>query len=389
MYDFDTYIDRRGTDCIKWERQIRACGHEGLDPYWIADSDWAAPPCVTKALQERAAHPVYGYTYPGAAYMEAVCGWFRTQHGWAVQPQWVLPGTGVMTAMALTVGELTGPGDRVAALTPVYDSFFTLVRGMGRELAAVPLLEESLRYSMDFAALEREFAKGTRVLLFCNPHNPVGRVWRREELQRLIELCGKYRVWLLSDDSHCDLAAAGHRYVSLASLPGGAERSVTFTAPSKTFNVAGICASNTVIPCEELRARLSGCFMAHLVRGSSVFAYTACQAAYSGGGPWLREQMEYLAGNEAYIRGFIEASMPEAHLAPWEGTFLLWLDCRASGRSSQELAARLAETYQTALGRGDHYGPGGDGFLRLNMACPRSRLEGLCEKLGRFYRDVF
>lgn len=389
MFDFDAYIDRRGSDCIKWERQTRACGREGLDPYWIADSDWAAPPCVTKALQERAAHPIYGYTYPSPSYMEAACDWFKTQHNWAVQPQWILPGIGVMTAMALTVGELTEPGDRVAVLTPVYDSFFMPIRGMGREMAAVPLREEALCYGIDFAALETELAKGAKALLFCNPHNPVGRVWRREELLRLIELCGRYHVWILSDDSHCDLAAAGHRYIPLASLPGGAERTITFTSPSKTFNIAGICASNAVIPNEELRSRLSGCFMAHLVRGSNVFAYTACRAAYSEGASWLEEQMSYLAGNEAYIRGFVETSMPKARLTPWEGTFLLWLDCRTSGKSSRELAALLAERYQVALGRGDSYGPGGDGFLRLNMACPRSRLQGLCEKLGQFYKDVF
>lgn len=389
MFDFDTYIDRHGSDSIKWERQTRACGREGLDPYWIADSDWAAPPCITKALQERVAHPIYGYTYPSSAYMKAVCDWFKDRHGWELQPQWIMPGIGVMTAMALAIAELTEPGEQVVALTPVYDSFFIPVRGMGRELVSVPLREENLRYEIDFPALERAFEQGAKVLLFCNPHNPVGRVWRKKELLQLIELCNRYGIWILSDDSHCDLAANGHQYVPIGKLPGGAERTITFTSPSKAFNIAGVGSSNTVISDDALRARMSGCFMAHLVRGSHVFAYTACRAAYSEGGPWLDEQLKYLAGNEAYIRTFVEAYMEKVRLTPWEGTFLLWMDFRASGKSSQEVAALLAEKYGVAFGRGDGYGLGGNGFLRLNIACPRSRLEALCEKLKDFHKDVF
>lgn len=389
MFDFDSYVDRHGSDCIKWERQTRACGREGLDPFWIADSDWATAPCVVKALQERIAHPIFGYTYPSAAYMKAICDWFKNRHGWEIQPQWVMPGVGVMTGMALAVGMLTEPGDRVAALTPVYDPFFMLVRGQKRELVSVPLKEKALNYVIDFEMLEEEFKRGVKVLLVCNPHNPVSRVWRQEELQQVIDLCACYNVTILSDDSHCDLTADGHPYIPVAKLPGGADRTITFTSPSKTFNIAGITASNAIIPNDDLRTRLMSYNMAHLVRGSNVFAYTACRAAYSEGGSWLNEQMEYLAGNESYFRTFVETHMKKVGLAPWEGTFLLWMDFRACGKSSQELASLLAEKYNVALGRGDGYGVGGNGFLRVNIACPRSRLECLCVKLQDFYEEVF
>lgn len=386
-FEFDIAIDRHGSNSIKWERQTRACGMEGLDPYWIADSDWAAPSCITQAIQKRAAHPIYGYTYPSQTYFQNVCSWFQRRYKWSIQPQWILPGVGIMTSMALVLEELTNETDRIAVLTPVYDSFFTPVRGLNRELVSIPLKETNLRYEIDFEALEQEFKQGIKVLLFCNPHNPVGRVWKKPELEALVSLCCKYDVYILSDDSHCDLTAEGHQYVPIASLPSGGERTVTFTAPSKTFNVAGIGASNTIIQNEALRNRVSSCFMARLLRGTNLFAYVVCESGYGEGEAWLTRQMEYIAQNVSYLELRLQKDVPNVRITPWEGTFLLWVDFRNFGMTSKEIAAYLTKEYGIALGKGDSYGASGEGFLRINIACPRKRLESLCDKLSQFYKE--
>lgn len=387
MFDFDARIDRRGTNCMKWDNTQRLFGLAGLEPYWIADSDWAAPPCITKALQERIAHPIYGYSFGGPDYGQIIANWFQRRYGWDVQPDWVVPGEGVMVSLALAVEDLTEPGDRVVTLTPIYDSFFAPVRGIGRELVQIPLLEEDLKYQIDFEALERELACGAKVLLFCNPHNPVGRVWCKEELLCVVELCRKYHVFIISDDSHCDLVAPGYTYCPIASLPGAEELTITFTAPSKTFNVAGAGASNAILPNRALRERMIKCFVTRLIRGSNLFAYTVCRAGYAEGGPWLDEQMSYLSGNMHCFQDYLRENLPELRMTPWEGTFLAWVDFRSLGMSSREIMDKLAANYGVGVNNGANYGPGGEGFMRVNMACTRDRVMLLCDVFRRFCQE--
>lgn len=381
MFDFENGINRCNTSSIKWDRRQNG-DDEIVTPFWIADSDWGAPPCVVSALIERALHPVYGYTYANARYYDSICDWFRRRAHWQIQREWILPGIGVMPSMCMILEELTKPGDRVIAMSPVYDPFFMAIRGTGRIVAEVPLKEHELHYAMDYELLEEEMKNGASAVLLCNPHNPVSRVWSVDELERLVSLCEEYGVYLISDDSHCDLVGRNHPYIPVASLQKAENRIVTLTAPSKTFNVAGIGSSNVIVKDSQLRDRIQNCFMNHLIRGSNIFAYTVCCAGYGEGEAWLDEQLAYLEDNVKYFQEFLSGNISEIKMTPWEGTYLIWLDCRAWEKSSEELVDLLKEKFYVSVSNGADYGKQADGFLRVNLACPRRNIDILCKALS-------
>lgn len=386
MYNFDSMIDRMGTQSIKWERQTRAFGTEGLLPFWIADTDFAVAPEIRESLMRRAEHPIYGYACQGDGYLDAVASWFHRRHGWKIQKEWIIPTTGVVTAVGFAMDAVTNPGDRVLLLTPMYDPFFTVIEGSGRTLAALDLTETDGHYELDFEAFENQLRAGVGAVIFCNPHNPIGKVWKYEELERIAQLCAQYHTYILSDDIHCDIVLGENRYTPIASFDCARPWTCTFTAPSKTFNVAGLGAANILVEDEALRARVRKSLMSKFIMGPGLFGYVACEAAYTHGEKWLDEQLCYLSQNARYVTEFLEEYLPEIKAFPLEGTYLLWLDFRSLSMDSGTLCRELAEHCKAALNRGNAFGASGDGFMRLNIGCPRELLAEFLKRLTAWYQ---
>lgn len=380
-YDFDEIIDRRGTNSYKWDTAADA---EVL-PLWVADMDFRTAPPVVEALRRRVEHGIYGYTKVPAAYYDAVTGWFARRHAWNFRPEWIIYTSGVVPALSAIIKAMTGPGDRVAVLTPAYNCFYSSIRNNGCELAASPLVYADGRYTIDFDHLERQLADPrTRLFLLCNPHNPAGRVWQRAELLRLGELCLKHDVFVVADEIHCELTYSGHDYTPFASLSEAfSHRSATCISPSKAFNIAGLQIANIVVPDDSIRRRVDRAININEVCDVNPFGVIATIAAYNEGAAWLDALRDYLWGNYQYLRDFFVRRLPAFPVLPLEGTYLAWVDCRAAGITSDHLARRLLEEQKVMLNAGEMYGPGGEYFLRVNLACPRARLAEALERVAR------
>ena len=327
-YGFDEEVARRGTNSVKWDE-----AGQGVLPMWVADMDFRTAPCVRVAVERRAAHGVFGYTHVPDVYYEAVVGWFARRHGWHVEREWILYTSGVVPALSAVIKALARPGDRVLVQTPVYNCFFSSIRNNGCEVVQMPLLCRGGQWVMDYDALEHEAAHPrASLLLLCNPHNPVGRVWTREDLERLGCICQRHGVAVVSDEIHGELAFPGHPY--------------------------------------NCRRHLHSC-RRHLYR-------RRLMAAYREGGPWLDALLEYLQGNFKVMQAFCRERLPEFPVADLEGTYLAWMDCRALGMPSADLEEALRKEARLWLNAGTMYGEGGEGYMRWNLACPRSRMvEGL------------
>lgn len=387
MYDFDSVVNRKNTQCIKWERQTRAFGTEGLLPFWIADTDFPVAAKIQEALMERAKHPIYGYACQGENYMDSLTEWFKKRHNWDVKKEWIIPSTGVVTAIGFAMDAVTEPGDKVMLLTPMYDPFFGVVKGSGRTLVTLDLTEQEDSYVLDYEAFEQQLKDGVKVVIFCNPHNPIGKVWKKEELQKVAELCAKYQVYILSDDIHCDIVMEGNTYTPMAVFDCVRHLTAVFTAPSKTFNVAGAGAANIIVEDEGLRGRIRQSLMSKFMMGPGLFGYVICEAAYTYGEEWLEEQLEYLNGNYYYVSSFLAENMPEIKAKELQGTYLMWIDFRELGMGSQEVCRELIQHCGVALNRGNAFGENGDGFMRLNIGCSRKLLEELMERLLAWYQS--
>lgn len=370
MYNFDEVIDRRNTGSLKWN-----VGEDEL-PMWVADMDFPTAPAVTRALERRAAHGIFGYTEWGDAWYDAYLNWWRDRHGFAMEKEWLMFCTGVVPAISSTVRKLTTPAEKVVVQTPVYNIFFNSIRNNGRQVLEVPLAFDGTRYEMDFGALEQALADPqTTLMLLCNPQNPAGRIWQREELARVGELCRKHHVTVLSDEIHCDLTDPGKEYVPFASVSEDCrENSITCLAPTKSFNIAGLQTSAISVPNEALRHRVNRAINTDEVAEPNAFAIEAAIAAFTEGGEWLDALRDYLYQNKLLARAFLERELPTVKLVPSEATYLLWLDCRALGKESVRLAAELRRRTGLYLSAGSAYGKGGEGFLRMNIACPKATL---------------
>ena len=376
MFDFDTLWERRGTDCMKWDEPADA---EVL-PMWVADMDFRTAPAVIEAVKRRAEQGIFGYTQVPEGYYRAVVDWFGRRHGWRIDPAWIVYTTGVVPAVSAVIKALTRPGDRVIVQTPAYNCFFSSIRNNGCELASNPLRCENGRFTIDFDDLETKAADPrARVLLLCNPHNPTGRVWTPDELRRLGEICLRHDVTVVSDEIHCELTYAGHDYTPYATLgPEFEARAVVCHAPSKAFNLAGMQTANIVAPDPEMRRRIDRAINDNEVCDIGPFGVVALMAAYNEGEAWLDALRDYLWANYLCVREFFARELPAFPIAPLEGTYLVWIDCRATGKSSDELARQLLETHKLMVSPGTLYGTEGEGYLRLNIATPRARLqEGL------------
>lgn len=381
-YDFDRPIDRKGTDCVKYDLAPRLFGKEDLLQLWVADMDFESPEVVRQAVVRRAQHPIYGYTLQSERFLQAAQGWVRRRHGWEIGTESILYSPGVVPALAMLVHTFTKRADRVLIHTPVYPPFHEVVLGQDRELVCCPMLQdEEGDYALDFARMEQEFAQGVRLMIFCHPHNPVGRVWTRGELERLMVLCECYDVLVVSDEIHSDLLLFGHRHIPLASLsPQAAARTITCMAPSKTFNLAGMSAAFTVIENETLRARYRKEMNTfHLFVGNT-FGTEAFIAAYEQAEPWLDALLPYLEQNVLLVEQYL-SRMPGLRMCRPQATYLLWIDFRGLGLDRQALRALAVERAGLAMNEGHTFGTEGDGFFRMNVACPRPMLERALQQL--------
>ena len=379
-YDFDEVVPRRGTNSYKWDTPEE----EGVLPMWVADMDFRTAPAVTEALRRRVEHGIFGYTKVPGAYYESVVRWFAGRHGWRIEPQWIVYTSGVVPALSAVIKALTRPGDKVIVQTPAYNCFFSSIRNNGCELSASPLVCREGRYTIDFDDLEARAADPqAKLLLLCNPHNPAGRVWTAGELRRVGEICLRHGVFVLSDEIHCELTYAGHDYTPFASICERFRRnSVTCVSPSKAFNIAGLQIADIIASDDGIRRRIDRAVNINEVCDVNPFGVVATMAAYDEGAEWLDALRAYLWENYLCVKRFFAERLPDYPILPLEGTYLVWIDCRASGVGSDR-TTRLLEEAKVLVNSGTMYGPGGEGFLRLNTACPRSLLvEGLERMAG-------
>jgi cystathionine beta-lyase len=386
MFDFDTLPDRRGTASLKWDFGGRIAGREGLLPLWVADMDFAAPPAIAEAVARRAAHGVFGYTLEPESYFEAAMHWLADRHGWNVRREWLLAAPGVVQTISAALLAASAPGDRIVIQPPVYYPFALRIRANGREVVHNPLVLDGDRYRMDLGGLERELAAGARMLILCSPHNPGGRAWTGEELERAAGLCARHGAVIVSDEIHADLILPGRRHVPLASVSEAAARiTITCVSATKTFNLAGLGGSLAIVRDEGLRERLTAALGAQCGGTANCFAVAASEAAWRHGADWLDAMLAYVAANFAYLADRLPRELPAARVLPLEATYLAWIDLRRLGMPDEEVRTRLLDG-GVWLDEGRKFGSGGEGFQRLNLACPRSVLDravgGMVRALG-------
>lgn len=374
-YDFDKTIDRRATNSYKWDS---APG--GVLPMWVADMDFRTAPAIIDALQKRVAHGIFGYTRVPDAYYDAVTSWFSRRHGWDIDREWIIYTSGVVPAVSAVIKALTVPGDKVIVQTPVYNCFFSSIRNNGCEIVSNPLRRTADTYEMDFDALERCAADPrAKVMLLCNPHNPAGRVWTPDELMRLGNICLRNGVTVVADEIHCELVYQGFKYTPFASLSDAfLHRSVTCVSPSKAFNIAGLQIANIVAFDNDMRSRIDKAININEVCDVNPFGVAATIAAYNEGEEWLNQLVDYLHGNYEAMAEFCRRELPEFPITRLEGTYLVWMDCSSLGMPSDALEHALLEDARLWLNAGTMYGAEGEGYMRWNIACPRSvMLDGL------------
>jgi cystathionine beta-lyase len=383
-YNFDKYIERRGTDSVKYDLNGHIFGKKDVLPMWVADMDFEVPDFIREAIAQRLAHPVFGYTYRPRRFFETAAAWQSRRHGWELSPDAFGFSPGIVPALNMIVMEFTEPGDRIVVQPPVYFPFLAAVKNHGRELVYNQLLEEKGTYSLDLDDLEKAFMEGARMLIFCHPHNPVGRVWRREELEALAALCVKYGVLVISDEIHSDLLLFGHKHVPLASLGKEiADLCFTCVAPSKTFNLAGLYTSLVIATNPELKKGYERVLDAVHVGGGSLFGQVACEAAYSHGDGWLEQLLRYLEGNFQFLKSFMEEHLPDMRVSPLEATYLSWLDFSFLDMDEKALKAFVIQKAALGLNDGPMFGPGGSGYQRMNIATTRKVLESALTQLSR------
>ncbi|WP_278701213.1 MalY/PatB family protein [Phocaeicola sartorii] len=382
-YDFDEQISRRGTDSYKWDN----AENENVLPMWVADMDFRTAPVIVDALHRRVEHGIFGYTRVPDSYYETVIDWFVHRHGWKMDREWIIYTSGVVPAVSAIIKALTVPGDKVLVQTPVYNCFFSSIRNNGCEMVSSPLVFADHTYTIDYEDLECKAADPKiKVMLLCNPHNPAGRVWKREELVHIGEICIRHGVTVVSDEIHCELVFPGYCYTPFASISEDFLRhSVTCISPSKAFNIAGLQIANIVCANADRRARIDRAINDNEVCDVNPFGVIATQAAYNEGKEWLDQLIEYLHANYLYMRDFCREHLPEFPVTILEGTYLVWMDCRKLGISSEELERRLVTEARLWLNAGTMYGAEGEGFMRWNIACPRNTLT---EGLKRFVHFV-
>lgn len=380
-YNFDEIVPRRGTNSYKWD----SAQAEDVLPMWVADMDFRTAPPVVEALRKRVEHGIFGYTKVPSAYYEAVINWFARRHGWKIEKDWMIYTSGVVPALSAVIKALTVPGDRVLVQTPVYNCFFSSIRNNGCDVVASPLVYADGTYRIDFENLEERISDPkVKLMLLCNPHNPAGRVWTRQELTRIGEVCFRHDVRVVADEIHCELVFPGHTYTPFASISKDfLMNSITCISPSKAFNLAGLQIANIVSADENIRVKIDKAININEVCDVNPFGVEALIAAYNEGEEWLEELNHYLLANYNYLRAYFMEYLPQFPVVMLEGTYLVWVDCKVLGKSSKEIVTALLEKEKIWVNEGSMYGEAGEGFIRINIACPRQVLTDGLERLKR------
>lgn len=392
IYDFDEIIERRDTGSSKWDNVGPRVGNPDALPMWVADTDFRCPQPIVDAVVRRAQHPIYGYPYVTDEFRSATVNWIKKRHGWQLEKEWVVFATGVVPVFNTMIQALTEPGDKVIISRPVYHPFGFAIFDNQREMSDNSLIYDNGSYSIDFDDLEKR-AKDPRakLMIVCNPHNPVGRVWREEELFRISKICCDNNVVVISDEIHSDLMLYGHRHIPMGSLGDEKMRNniITCYAPSKTFNCAGLRSSSIVVPDSKLRGLLERTFKANRAISQTIFALPALIAGYNECEDYLEQLIPYLEGNVDYLRAYLKEKMPKIKLVEPEATYLMWLDFSALGLSGDALADFVINDCLVAVSRGDSFGEEGKDFIRLNIGCPRATLKKALDQIWEQYRTRF
>ena len=382
-YDFNTPLDRRATASIKWDFSKRFTGLENLLPLWVADMDFPACTEVIEALKRRCEHGIFGYTLEPESYFQAVIDWMRRRHLWEIRRGWMIAAPGVIPSVNVALSAYSQAGEGVIIQPPVYYPFKESILAQDRRVVENPLRLEGDRYTMDFDQLEQTIDERTRVLVLCSPHNPVARVWSRLELEELVRICRQHRIIILSDEIHHDLIMPGHRHIPTASLSEeAAALTVTLSSATKTFNLAGLGCSLVIASNPQLRERYQAAQKRIWTEIANALSTVATETAYRHGESWLRQVMEYIKGNYEFLTAFLGERLPEARVIPLEGTYLAWVDLRALGLSDEQLKERIRRRARVWLDDGAMFGSGGEGFQRINLACPRTTLHQALEAVA-------
>lgn len=384
MYDFDKVIDRKGSNSVKWDKLEEVYGKDDILPMWVADMDFEVAPPIQEALKKRVDHGAFGYTYAGDEYYDSVIGWMKKRYNWDIDKEWISFTPGVVPALRYALEAYTKPGDKVIIQSPVYHPFYNVIENNGRHIIDNTLLYKDGKYVMDYQALEESIDSNTKLLFLCNPHNPIGRVWTEEELEKIGEICVKNDIIIVSDEIHGDIIYKGHEQTVMAEVSSEIrENCVVCTAPSKTFSIAGLQMSNIIIPNEKLREKYNREYEKSHISGPNILGIEALMAAYNDSEEWLDELLVYLEENIDYAIDFIEKRIPKIKIDKPEGMYLIWLDCKGLGMNSEELQEFFVNECRVALNNGAMFGDTGKGFQRLNIGCPRSLLQEGLERIEK------
>ena len=382
-YNFDQIIDRRGSGALKCDALEQWYGNSELLLMWVADMDFATPDFIVDAIKERLEHPIFGYTIEPERYREAIITWIASHHGWAVKREWICYIPGIVKGIAMAINALLKAGDKIIIQPPVYHPFRNVAAHNGFEIVENPLLVDSNgSYSIDFDHLERVADKNCRLLILANPHNPIGILWQRETLIRLADFCHSRGIIVISDEIHSDMALWGKRHIPFASVSDkAAQCSITFGAPSKTFNIAGIVTSYAIVPNDKLRNKFFGWMEGNELNHPDIFAPIATIAAFENGEQWRREMIEYIEGNIEFTIEYCKQHIPQIVAVRPEASFLVWLDCRGLGLTHDKIVELFTQKAALALNDGAIFGTQGEGFMRLNVGTPREVLQTALERL--------
>lgn len=384
QYNFDELIDRNGTNSLKHDGKIRYFGTNDILPLWVADMDFRSPDFIIKALDKRLAHGILGYNIRSEGFNTSVCAWMKRRFNWEVRPEWLSFTPGVVSALNFGILSFTEPGDKVIVQTPVYAPFFKVVKNHKRQLTINELVIKNGKYVMDLDNLRNSIDKSTKAIILCSPHNPVGRVWQKDELLALAEICLEHNLIVISDEIHSDLIFSGNKHIPFASLSKDlANITVTCMAASKTFNIAGLASSVIITPNPALKQRFDMLPNSLDLNNGNIFGMEALEAAYTHGDEWLGQMLRYLEGNIQCIDQYLKDKIPSIKLFCPEGTYLAWLDCRALGLKQNELRNFFIDKAKVGLNNGTDFGPGGEGFMRINIGSPRSVLLEAMERIEK------
>ena len=376
-YNFDEFVNRRGTNSVKWDEEKE----DGIIPLWVADMDFLAAPAIRRAVEERAKHGVFGYAIVGDSYYDAITNWFKRRHNWEIERDWIIYTTGVIPAISATIHALAMPGEKVLIQTPVYNCFYSCIRNQGLRVLESPLKREGNTYVVDWDDFEAKCAdKKTTLFLLCNPHNPAGRVWTKDELARMNEICMRHDVKVISDEIHCELIMPGYVFTPFATVNADCQRnSVVFNSPTKNFNIAGLQIANIICADKEWYRRIDRAINIFEVCDVNPFGPLALEAAYNESEDWINELMPYIADNYALLKDTFAKEVPSYEVLKLEGTYLAWVDIRKSGLTANALTEKLLREGKVQVNSGVIYSKNdGEGYIRINLACPRATLqEGL------------